>query len=131
MYSAPPIREPASGDGLTADWARAIVRALRSMRLSGGPGVRVSSTPSGTTVSLANAGGWVPQEVMVATLPKISGAPLDAPVRPLTDLSGAAVTARVWALDLAMEEGPTGKYDCVAFPVSRVVAQAVSEDGEE
>lgn len=51
----PEIPEPAPGAPVTADWARRIARSMRSMRLSGGPGVRVSTTPSGTTVSATAA----------------------------------------------------------------------------
>ena len=50
--SAPLPREPRPGERLDADWGRAVARALRSQRLSGGPGVRVSSGPDGTTVSI-------------------------------------------------------------------------------
>lgn len=48
----PEIPEPAPGAPVTADWARRIARALRSMRIVGGPGIKVSTTPSGTTVSV-------------------------------------------------------------------------------
>ena len=51
------LPDPATGDGVTAEWGRAVARAIRSLRLSGGPGVRVSTTPSGTTVSVPGPGG--------------------------------------------------------------------------
>ena len=51
------LREPNRGDRITADWAREIVRALRSMRLFPGPGIRLSQTPDGTTVSATGADG--------------------------------------------------------------------------
>ena len=54
MNPQPSVREPSTGDALPA-WARDVARCLRSMRLSGGPGVRVSCTPNGTTVSVAPA----------------------------------------------------------------------------
>lgn len=46
------LKEPQRGDRITADWARELVRAVRSMRLSAGPGLRLTRTPSGTTVSV-------------------------------------------------------------------------------
>ena len=49
------LREPNRGDRITADWAREIVRALRSMRIFPGPGIRLSQTPEGTTVSATGA----------------------------------------------------------------------------
>lgn len=45
------LRVPASGDDITADWARELVKAVRSLRLSSGPGIRLTRTPDGTTIS--------------------------------------------------------------------------------
>ena len=46
------LKEPAKGDRITADWARELVRAVRSLRLQQGPGIRLSRTSEGTTVSV-------------------------------------------------------------------------------
>ena len=51
------LREPSKGDRITADWARELVKAVRSMRLFAGPGIRLTETPDGTTVSVNAAGG--------------------------------------------------------------------------
>ena len=53
------LREPNRGDRITADWAREIVRALRSMRLFPGPGIRLSQTPDGTTLSVKGGAGGI------------------------------------------------------------------------
>lgn len=45
------LRVPASGDDITADWARELVKAVRSLRLHAGPGIRLTRTPDGTTIS--------------------------------------------------------------------------------
>lgn len=47
------LRVPASGDDITADWARELVKAVRSLRLHAGPGARITRTPEGTTISVA------------------------------------------------------------------------------
>lgn len=46
-------REPERGDSITADWARKVARALRALRLTAGPGIRIHAGPDGTTVSAA------------------------------------------------------------------------------
>ncbi len=51
------LREPSKGDRITADWARELVKAARSMRRFAGPGIRLTETPDGTTVSVNAAGG--------------------------------------------------------------------------
>lgn len=51
------LRVPARGDDITADWARELVKAVRSLRLHAGPGIRLTRTPDGTTVSVNAAGG--------------------------------------------------------------------------
>ena len=53
------LREPSKGDRITADWARELVKAVRSMRLFAGPGIRLTETPDGTTVSVNAAGGGI------------------------------------------------------------------------
>ena len=55
------LREPQRGDRITADWARELVKAVRSMRLFAGPGIRLTETPDGTTVSLAGSGAGGPR----------------------------------------------------------------------
>ena len=55
------LREPQRGDRITADWARELVKAVRAMRLFAGPGIRLTETPDGTTVSLAGAGANGPR----------------------------------------------------------------------
>ena len=45
------LRVPARGDDITADWARELVKAVRSLRLSSGPGIKLTRTPEGTTIS--------------------------------------------------------------------------------
>ncbi len=67
------LREPARGDRITADWARELVKAVRSMRLFAGPGIRLTETPDGTTVSATAAEGRSatpasPAEVDVGTV---------------------------------------------------------------
>lgn len=44
-------KAPQRGFPVTADWGRSIVDALRRMRLRAGPGVKITQTPEGTTVS--------------------------------------------------------------------------------
>ena len=51
------LKEPSRGDRITADWARELVKAVRSMRLFPGPGIRLNQTPEGTTVSATGADG--------------------------------------------------------------------------
>ncbi len=51
------LKEPSRGDRITADWARELVKAVRSMRIFPGPGIRFSQTPEGTTVSATGADG--------------------------------------------------------------------------
>lgn len=51
MSSLPLPSEPRRGDPVTADWARRVSAALRSLRLRGGPGVCVTTGPDGTTIS--------------------------------------------------------------------------------
>ena len=51
------LRVPASGDDITADWARELVKAVRSLRLSSGPGIKLTRTPEGTTVSTSGTDG--------------------------------------------------------------------------
>lgn len=49
------LKEPALGDDITADWARELVRAVRSLRLQPGPGIKLSRTPDGSTISVAKS----------------------------------------------------------------------------
>jgi hypothetical protein len=42
---------PQPGQPALASWGGDVARAIRSMRLSGGPGIRVTVSPSGTTIS--------------------------------------------------------------------------------
>ena len=42
---------PQSGAPVTANWGREVCDALRRMRLQAGPGIRLSQTPEGTTIS--------------------------------------------------------------------------------
>ena len=44
-------REPNPGEDLDASWGIRVVRALRALLPSGGPGVHVSTGPTGTTIS--------------------------------------------------------------------------------
>lgn len=46
---------PQSGAPVTANWGREVCDALRRMRLQAGPGIRLSQTPEGTTISAAPA----------------------------------------------------------------------------
>lgn len=74
MNCQPPIPDPAPGDGVTVGWGRSIARAIRSMRLSGGPGVSVRTTPAGTTVSVPRprderGGDGVEVKVVTPTTP--------------------------------------------------------------
>lgn len=46
---------PQSGAPVTANWGREVCDALRRMRLQAGPGIRLSQTPEGTTISAARA----------------------------------------------------------------------------
>lgn len=57
------LKEPKRGDPITADWARELVRELRAQRLSAGPGLKLTRTPSGTTVSVARKGNEGDAEV--------------------------------------------------------------------
>jgi hypothetical protein len=42
---------PQPGQPALASWGGDVARAIRSMRLSGGPGIRVTVSSSGTTIS--------------------------------------------------------------------------------
>lgn len=57
------LRVPASGDDIMADWARELVKAVRSLRLHAGPGIRLTRTPEGTTVSAAPSIAESPRKV--------------------------------------------------------------------
>ncbi len=48
-------REPRAGDHLDGSWGAQVVRYLRSITLTGGPGVRVRQWGSGTTIEAASA----------------------------------------------------------------------------
>ena len=130
----PPIPEPAPGGAVTAAWARAVVRTLRSMRLRSGPGVRVQTLPDGTTVS-ADPGriGVSGREIYRATLREISGRASSAQARPLSARGedGGARTVEIWALDLADEAALSGRYDVIAFPVARMAAESPAPEPEE
>ena len=131
LSTTPPIPEPAPGDAVGADWARTLVRALRSMRLSGGPGVRVSTTPEGTTVSAApGAAASGRAEILLVSIPRVSGRAVRGTGRPLSG-KGAARAVECWAADLADEEGPAGPFTVVGFPAARMVAEAAAPGGEE
>jgi hypothetical protein len=51
MASLPSIPNP--GEPLRASWARDVALCIREQLLSAGPGLRMTRTPSGTTLSLA------------------------------------------------------------------------------
>ncbi|MDD4059184.1 MAG: hypothetical protein PHW08_00600 [Kiritimatiellae bacterium] len=46
---------PQPGYPVTANWGREVCDALRRMRLQAGPGIRLSQTPEGTTITAAPA----------------------------------------------------------------------------
>ena len=77
--ATPLPREPRRGDPLDADWGRAVARALRSQRVSSGPGLRVSSGPDGTTISRAPGRGAKKEAAMAAICPqwRITAEPTD------------------------------------------------------
>ena len=101
-------RTPRSGDPVSADWARKVADELRAQRVIGGPGVKVSRTPNGTTVSAAiprasgSAGGGGAGGHLAVTVSSLS----NAPVRPTSaqSLDGGSVglsSIRVYAMDIA------------------------------
>lgn len=47
------IRELQKGDRLTADYIRGLVREVRRNRVAAGPGLRLVTTPNGSSISLA------------------------------------------------------------------------------
>ena len=51
------LRFPAPGQRLTADFGRQLARNINSLRITGGPGVRVTQGPNGVTISAASQGG--------------------------------------------------------------------------
>ena len=128
-------KEPERGDRITADWARRVARALRALRLTAGPGIRIHAGPDGTTVSAApakRAGAEGGAEPVVATVPSIGAAGSVAPLR-LYSLDGRELPrsgVRVWAIDLAGETGPLpySGHVVIAFPTGRLAA-AVEETG--
>ncbi len=77
--AAPLPKEPMPGDPLDADWGRAVARALRSQRVSAGPGLRASQGPDGTTLSLAPARGAKKAAAMAVPCPqwRITAEPTD------------------------------------------------------
>ncbi|MBQ6924481.1 MAG: hypothetical protein IJQ73_07565 [Kiritimatiellae bacterium] len=114
------LREPSKGDRITADWARELVKAVRSMRLFAGPGIRLTETPDGTTVSVNAAGGG-----------------FSAPAKPTEHFGNAedAESRTEWEqteevpaiLDL---DGET-KYKILIDSRGNVIGWTSSDDGEE
>lgn len=51
------LRFPSPGQRLTADFGRQLARNINSLRITGGPGVRVTQGPNGVTISAASQGG--------------------------------------------------------------------------
>jgi hypothetical protein len=45
------VKEPQPGSPIAASWGADVARAIRSLRLSGGPGILVTPGPGGTTIS--------------------------------------------------------------------------------
>jgi hypothetical protein len=45
------VRVPQSGTPATADWAGSVAAAIRALRISAGPGIRITPTPGGMTIS--------------------------------------------------------------------------------
>lgn len=119
------IRDPSPGDYVTVDWGRAVVRALRSMRLTAGPGARVSTTPSGTTISLAPARGGsgtlTGSSPLIARVSRVSASPQTSTCTTLDGRDAGKQT--VAALELAGGSGSGGgPYRVVAYPVAVHVA---------
>lgn len=133
--AAPLPKEPMRGDPLDANWGRAVARALRSQRVSGGPGIRASQGPDGTTISLApglGAGGggtWTGAAPLIARVVNVSATPGRAPCQTLDGRN--AGSQLVAALELAGGTGGGGgPYRVVAYPhVARVAA--VEEEVQE
>ena len=122
MYVVPPIPEPDPGDSVSASWGRAIVRALRSMRLVAGPGARVSATPSGTTVSLApERGAGASHE---GTVPLVANVIVGIGTRSAgcRTLDGRSVGTRLVA-PIELAGGPSGpSAECIVYPSKGRVA---------
>lgn len=57
-------REPNPGENLDSSWGVRVVRALRALFPTGGPGIHVDTGPTGTTISATNQA----QETAPATL---------------------------------------------------------------
>lgn len=55
-------REPRPGDDLDSAWGSSVVRCLRMLVLNGGPGVVITRSLSGTTISVAAARCTAPAE---------------------------------------------------------------------
>lgn len=55
-------REPQPGERLDATWGRDVIKALKQLRVIGGPGARVTTGPNGTTISVKSATAKVSSE---------------------------------------------------------------------
>ena len=121
--AAPLPKEPMPGDPLDADWGRAVARALRSQRVSAGPGLRASQGPDGTTLSLAPGRGGGAS--YAGTVPLIATVRIGTGIRTANcqTLDGrSAGEQRVAAIELAGGPEPSGSARCIVYPVGTRIA---------
>lgn len=116
-------KEPMPGDPLDADWGRAVARALRSQRVSAGPGLRASQGPDGTTLSLAPERGAGASHT--GAVPLVATVEVGAWIRTVNcrTLDGETVgNVRVAAIELAGGPGSGGTARCIVYPVRTRIA---------
>lgn len=69
-------KTPVSGQPVSPDWGREVCDALRRLQLSSGPGITLTKTPGGTTISSAKASIKSAKELVIGGGPiacRVSG----------------------------------------------------------
>lgn len=63
------IKIPSVGQRLSADYGRSVARAINSLRITGGPGVRVTQGPNGVTISAVARQTTFPATIVASSFP--------------------------------------------------------------
>ena len=100
------IREPQPGEKLNSTWGRDVVRALKELRIVGGPGQRVTRGPNGTTI--ASIGG------RSGTSALNENHPFKLSVRKVVSGSGSSMTATYYGVVMC-NDGAVQMDDYAAF----------------
>lgn len=75
------IKIPSVGQRLSADYGRSVARAINSLRITGGPGVRVTQGPNGVTISAAARTATASTATALASFPLKLSITTDATAR--------------------------------------------------